>query len=162
MLDVEMPEMNGKAVMEWFKQQEIKIPVLLLTLTEDEPLIIRLFRLGVRGYLHKNCSAVMLRNAINDILSYGYYHDDMMEKALTGEENKNPKKDPASLLTEKEFEFLKLACNDAEHTYENIASIMGVHPRTVNKYREAIFDKFGVKSKTGLILFAVKNGLIEL
>ncbi len=159
-LDVEMPEMNGIAVMQWFKEHNIKVRVLLLTLVEHEGLIISLFRLGVRGYLHKNCSAANLRKAIEDILSTGYYHDDMLEKALSSDTPQQIQ-GPLSLLTEKELEFLKLACNEHEYTYEQIADIMGVHTRTVNKYREAVFDKFGVKSKTGLVLYAVKHKLIE-
>ena len=163
-LDVEMPQMNGKQVMEWFREREISIPVLLLTLTENEAQIIHLFRLGVRGYLHKNCSAVMLRKALDEILSFGYYHDDMMAKALTADDriNRDQVKETLQQLTEKEKEFLRLTCDQAEYTYEQIADMMDVHPRTVNKYREAIFEKFGVRSKTGLVLFAVKNRLVEL
>jgi DNA-binding CsgD family transcriptional regulator len=50
---------------------------------------------------------------------------------------------------------------DDEYTYEQIAHMMSVHRRTVDGYRESIFDKFGIKSKTGLVLFMVRNGLLE-
>jgi two-component system, NarL family, invasion response regulator UvrY len=161
-LDVEMPEMNGRATMQWIKENGIKIPVLLLTLNESDALIIGLFRLGVRGYLHKNCSAVTLRRAIEDILTTGYFHDEMMVKALSSDTPSQAVNKFGQQLTEKEYEFLKLACSDQEYTYEVIADLMGVHPRTVNKYRESIFDKLGVKSKTGLVLYAVKNGLLQI
>jgi DNA-binding CsgD family transcriptional regulator len=65
------------------------------------------------------------------------------------------------MLTEREKDFLNLVFHDDEYTYEQIAHMMGVHRRTVDGYRESIFDKFGIKSKTGLVLFMVRNGLLE-
>lgn len=160
-LDVEMPLMNGRETMQWIKEQKISTPVLLLTLNDSEAVIISLFRLGVRGYLHKNCSAAMLRKAIDDVLTTGYHHDEMLVKALSTDTPTIAVNKYGQQLTEREYEFLKLACSEKEYTYEEIAVLMDVHPRTVNKYRENIFDKLGVKSKTGLVLFAVKNGLLK-
>ncbi|HRO43483.1 MAG TPA: response regulator transcription factor [Flavipsychrobacter sp.] len=159
-LDIEMPEMNGKAVMHWLKTHDIKIPVLLLSCEENESLIISLFRLGVRGYLHKQCSAATLAKAIEDILHTGYYHDEMFTKALNTSD-KDACNKYASLLTNRELEFLRLACSDREYNYDEIGKMMDIHTRTVNKYREAVFDKFGVKTRAGLILFAIKHKLLN-
>ncbi len=161
-LDHEMPEMNGTQVVEWLHKNKIKVPVLLLTLTDDESLIIRLFRMGIRGYLHKNCSASSLRQALTDIFLAGYYHDEMFFKALTGETSEEPRLPVPCSLNDREMEFLRLVCDEHEYTYEQIASMMNAHRRTIDKYRESVFEKFGVKSKTGLVLYAVKHQLVEI
>ncbi len=163
-LDHEMPEMNGTAVIEWFSRQRIQIPILLLTLTEDESLIVKLFRMGIRGYLHKNCSSSELKQALQDIFHSGYYHDDMLTKALLGQSQDNTEGHTQIMekLTDRELEFLRLVCDEKEYTYEQIAGMMHAHRRTIDKYREGIFEKFGVKSKTGLVLYAVKHDLVKL
>ncbi|MEL7005196.1 MAG: LuxR C-terminal-related transcriptional regulator, partial [Bacteroidota bacterium] len=64
-------------------------------------------------------------------------------------------------LSDREREFLKLVCHEEEYTYDQIAGEMGVQHRTVDGYRESIFDKFSIKSKTGLVLFVLKHNLLE-
>jgi DNA-binding CsgD family transcriptional regulator len=58
-------------------------------------------------------------------------------------------------ITKKELEFLKLCCS--ELTYKEIADKMYVSPRTVDNYREALFMKLNLKSRTGLVLYAIQN-----
>ncbi|MEO8067602.1 MAG: LuxR C-terminal-related transcriptional regulator [Flavobacteriales bacterium] len=65
-------------------------------------------------------------------------------------------------LTHREREFLVRVCNPAEHTYKQIAEHMQVHRRTVDGYRVAIFNKFGIRSKVGLVLLAVRCGLVKV
>ena len=165
LLDQEMPLMTGTDVMSHFHKNNIKVPVLMLTLSENETLIVRLFRLGVRGYLHKNCRSATLREAIEQILDKGYYHNEFLIQALTKEPSKMLTYDPATVqssLTEKEKKLLVLVCDEKEYTYEQIADILGVHRRTVDNYKQSICDKFNIKSKTGLVLFAIRNKIVEL
>ncbi|MEZ5172152.1 MAG: helix-turn-helix transcriptional regulator [Bacteroidia bacterium] len=77
-------------------------------------------------------------------------------------QSKEPRQVILEQLTDREREFLKLVCDEQEYTYEQIASMMGVHRRTVDGYRESIFDKFDIKSKAGLVLFLVRNDLLDL
>jgi DNA-binding CsgD family transcriptional regulator len=88
----------------------------------------------------------------------------MLIKALTTEKKdvKDEKEQVSEQLTDREKQFLQLVCNENELTYEQIADQMGVSRRTVDGYREAIFEKFHIKSKTGLVLFAIKYGLISV
>ncbi len=64
-------------------------------------------------------------------------------------------------LSEKEREFLKWVCDVNEYTYEQIADLMNVQHRTVDGYRESIFDKFGIKSETGMVLFVLRHKLFD-
>ncbi len=164
-MDVNMPGMNGDKVMEQLDTRNIKIPVLILTVSEDEGLIINLFRLGVRGYLKKNCEALELKNALFEIFKTGYYHNEFLTFSLRNSVIVNKENEHEIILNQisaREREFLKLVCNEKEYTYEQIADLMHVQHRTVDGYRESIFDKFGIKSKTGLVLFVLRHKLFEL
>lgn len=163
-MDLTMPEMDGKETTKWLKENSINYPVLILTLDTTEKTIIDLFKLGVRGYLPKSCTAEVLKKAIEDVIATGYYHNELLTKALTQEENrhKGNEQGTPTQITDREREFLQLVCDEHEYTYEQIADIMKVHRRTVDGYREAIFSKFNIKSKTGLVLFAIKYSLISI
>jgi DNA-binding CsgD family transcriptional regulator len=63
-------------------------------------------------------------------------------------------------LTEKEKEFLKWVCT--ELTYKDIAGKMFVSPRTVDDYRNSLFEKLGVKTRVGLVIYAIKHGMVEI
>lgn len=163
-VDLNMPGMSGFDLVEKLKDSENEQTVLILTLDSDEQTIIRLFRNGVRGFLKKNCSAEILKNALDSILTTGYYHNEFLALSLRMDT------EPAQLsgrekilvqLTEREREFLKWVCHEQEYTYDQIADQMQVSSRTVDGYREAIFDKFAIKSKTGLVLFVLKHQLFD-
>ncbi len=163
-MDLMMPVMDGTATMKALKEKEIDVPVLMLTLETDESKIINLFRLGIRGYIPKSASADILKKAIDDVLFTGYYHDEMMVKALRGGADSviGETERIIAQVTERERTFLELVCDEAEPTYEQIADQMGVSRRTVDGYRESLFRKFSVKSKAGLVVFAIKYGLVSL
>jgi len=163
-MDISMPEMDGDEAVEILNQKGVKVPVLILTLNQDDQRIIKLFRLGVRGYLQKNCSAQIMREALAEIFRCGYYHNEFLTLSL--QNTALPKKTDErqqilDQLTDREREFLKLVCHEKEYTYDQIAGLMGIQHRTVDGYRESIFDKFGIKSKTGLVLFVLKHNLFD-
>ena len=160
-----MPVMDGVQVVEWMKQMKVTIPILVLTLLDEEPLIISLFRKGIRGYLNKNCNYEQLRNALEQIFTTGYYHDEMMHKALTFDQEQiqqEPEKQSVKMmLNENQMQFLRLVCHEDEYTYDQISSIMNVTKKTVEHYRSQLFEMLGIKSKIGLVLFAIKNNLLD-
>ncbi|MDF3027988.1 MAG: hypothetical protein K0S23_2295 [Fluviicola sp.] len=163
-VDLNMPGMSGFDLVEKLKSSENEQTVLILTLDSDEQTIIRLFRNGVRGFLKKNCSAEVLKNALDSILTTGYYHNEFLALSLrtdAGAAQLSEKDKILAQLTEREREFLKWVCHEQEYTYDQIADKMQVSSRTVDGYREAIFDKFAIKSKTGLVLFVLKHQLFD-
>ncbi len=161
-VDLNMPGMSGYELVQELKNSGIDQRILVLTLDSDEQSIIRLFRNGVRGFLKKDCSSEALKEALNSILTTGYYHNEFLTLSLR-EEVEPPKLSERDKIlqqfTDREREFLRLVCHEKEYTYEQIADQMQVSARTVDGYREAIFDKFAIKSKTGLVLFVLKHQL---
>lgn len=164
LMDITMPVMDGDEVVAIMNEKGIDIPVLILTLSQDEQKMIRLFRSGIRGYLHKNCTAAVMKEALESIFKTGYYHNELLVQALHTPDAKP--KVPVRMqilekLTRREKEFMQLVCHEDEYTYDQIAGMMGVVRRTVDSYRESIFDKFDIKSKTGLVLFAIRHRLFD-
>ncbi len=162
LMDLSMPNMSGLEVMQHLHANNIKIPVLILTLNENENVIIQLFRLGARGYLTKTASSATMKTALEEIFRNGYFHNEFMQLSL--ENNASPLHSAnhhplLDKLSAREREFLKLVCHEKEYTYENIADLMGVTHRTVDGYREGLFEKFSIRSKTGLVLFVLKHNL---
>jgi DNA-binding NarL/FixJ family response regulator len=164
LMDLTMPVMSGEQAVARLKELGLDIPVLILTLNTDEATIQRLYRLGIRGYLSKDCTAGGLREAIDDVLKRGYHHSEILHNALMAgnTEKEAPERETIlKKLTIRELQFLRLVCDEAEYTYEQMANMMGVSRRTVDGYRESIFDKFSIKSKTGLVLFATRHKLTQ-
>ena len=163
-MDMNMPVMNGMQTMQWIKDKGLKYPVLVLTLNTEEELIIQMYKLGIRGYLEKDCTAPGLQQAIGNIIRTGYHHNDLLTKALQADEKPQPVDERVLILskmTTREQDFLHLVCDEAEYTYEQMADKLHVSRRTIDGYRESLFDKFDIKSKTGLVLFAIRYRLIN-
>lgn len=163
-MDLNMPELNGLETMRLLNKLKPDWKILILTLESDDKTIIELFRLGVRGYLPKSCSAEVLKTAIENTIEEGYYHSDILRTAIMSDAGfgNTRKHQPPPALTEREKQFLQLVCDPAEYTYEIMAEKMTVSRRTIDGYRESLFEKLNVKSKTGLVLYAIKNKLVTV
>ena len=163
-MDLNMPELNGLETMRLLNKLKPDWKILILTLESDDKTIIELFRLGVRGYLPKSCSAEVLKTAIENTIEEGYYHSDILRTAIMSDAGfgNTRKHQPPPALTEREKQFLQFVCDPAEYTYEIMAEKMTVSRRTIDGYRESLFEKLNVKSKTGLVLYAIKNKLVTV
>jgi len=152
LLDVVMPVMDGFTTAKWLRKDFEHVKVLALSMNNDEESILKMIKNGARGYVLKDTSDAELKAALDAVSAKGYYHSELvamhMARMVAGEEKEGGK------LNERERQFLKLACS--ELTYKEIADIMCVSPRTVDGYREALFEKLGVKSRVGLVLQAIQ------
>lgn len=162
LMDITMPVMDGYATTEWLKQHYPDIKVLALTMADDENAVIRMLKNGAKGYLLKECSAAELKKAIETVAEKGFYFSEMVTGRLVHSISSfEGKKDNYTVhLTDKEIEFLKLACS--ELTYKEIAAIMNLSPRTVDTYRDHLFQKLDLKTRTGLAIYAIKKGIVKL
>lgn len=156
LLDMRMPVMDGMQTMQWLKENHPNQKVLTLTVDQEDETIIKMLRLGCRGYLLKDIDPEEFEHALNAIDRTGYYSNKTISDALSNEERQ--KKYEA--LTTREMEFLNHACS--ELTYKAIAGEMNLSPKTVENYRESLFHKLHVKSRVGLVIFAIKEGICEV
>ncbi len=165
LMDINMPNMNGIETVEWLKINYPTIKILVVSMVEKEETIVKMLKLGVKGYLSKDVEPKELSDALKSIMNKGYYYTDfitgkLIESLVGSTEDGNNKGDLLKLLSDREKEFLRLACTD--NTYQEISSTMCVSPKTVDGYRNLLFEKLKVKSRVGLVIFAVKYGFVEL
>lgn len=156
LLDMRMPVMNGMETMAWLKENKPEQKVLALTVDQEDETIIRMLKLGCRGYLLKDIDPEEFEHALNSIHNYGYYSNQTISDA----QSHGDKKQKYEELTPRELEFLNHACS--ELTYKQVAEQMNLSPKTVDNYRESLFSKLRVKSRVGLVLFAIKEGICEV
>lgn len=162
LLDINMPQMDGYQTALWLKANKPEIKVLALSMYDDEAAVIQMLKNGARGYVLKDGEPKELIAAIHAVLEKGYYYSEMVTGKLIHTLNNMNEVNtaPISGITDRELHFLKLTCT--EMTYKEIADEMHLSPRTVDGYRDVLFEKLGVKSRVGLVLFAIKNNLIQL
>jgi DNA-binding NarL/FixJ family response regulator len=162
LLDLSMPEMDGFETALQLRQLYPSVRVLALSMNDHEDQIVRMIRNGARGYLLKGCRPSELRQALDDILTKGFYYTDFLTTQLVRNLNAPAENgvSPFFNLNSREYEFLKIACS--ELTYSEIADQMCVSPRTIDGYREAVFQKMNVKTRVGMVIEAVRHGMVDL
>ena len=163
LLDLNMPVMDGYETAQWLKDHHPDINVLMLTMYDSELTLIRLLQAGVKGFLKKDVEPQELKFAINAVMQSGYYYSTQTAGRLANL-FRNSARDNIRLqnamLTDKEAEFLKYACTDM--TYKEIAQEMSLTPRSVDALRDQLFIKLDVKSRVGLAMVAIRNGVVNL
>jgi len=153
LMDINMPVMNGIETTAWVSKQHPKVKVLALSLEDDENTILKMLRAGAKGYLLKDTEKSILEQALLEVIEVDFYHSknvqNILVKSLKSKTEKKPK------LKENELTFLKLACT--ELTYKAIADKMCLSPKTIDGYRDVLFQKLNVKNRVGLAVYAIKN-----
>ncbi len=160
-LDYSMPEMTGIEVLKALEKKEEEYKVLLLTQHFDEQIINDAYHFGARGFLHKNCTAHDLQFAIENIAKIGFNNISEILKRVKNYEFIDETPQNKIDISAKELQFLALVCNENELTYEQISDIMKLSVKSIEIIRAALFDRFAIKSKVGLVLFSFKYRLTE-
>jgi two-component system invasion response regulator UvrY len=161
LLDVNMPEVDGFETAKWVYERFPHIKILALSMYSDEATVIKMLRNGAKGFVLKNADPEKLKEALDSIVEKDFYLSDFVSgKILSGlHKNVDVEKEPVN-LNNKEREFLKWVCSDL--TYKEIAEKMFVSYRTADDYRNTLFEKLNVKSRVGLVIYAIKHNLVEL
>lgn len=159
LLDINMPVMNGFETAKWLSKTYPDIKFLALTMDDEEISILKMLKRGAHGYLLKDIQPENLHFALKEVLAKGYYHSEKVSETLM--QAIHPKFKNQSLeLKKNEITFLKLACS--EMTYKEIAEVMNLSPKTIDGYRQDLFQKLRVKNRVGLVMYALKNRIITL
>jgi two-component system, NarL family, invasion response regulator UvrY len=164
-IDLNMPVMDGYETIAWLRDNRPEIRSLALTFDATDDALVRAVHSGARGFVLKNARPAVLKTALDSLILTGFYYTEETHLAMQrSQDHRGHEKDRErvlSMITAREMEFLLHVCSENEPTYERIATMMGVHRRTVDTFRVSLFEKFNIRSKTGLVLFAMRWGILN-
>jgi DNA-binding NarL/FixJ family response regulator len=161
-MDLKMPVMDGVEATKEVRKKFNSSKVLVVTMYDDDKFIIHLMENGANGYLLKNADADEIRKSIYAVHENGYYFNDLVNKALLKrlllKGNIKPSFNKDVEFTERELQVLKLICE--ENTAVEIGKDLFLSPRSVEGIRTRLIEKVGVRNTAGLVMFAIKNGIV--
>jgi DNA-binding NarL/FixJ family response regulator len=164
LLDIQMPVMDGIATLPEITKLYPNIKVIMLTIMDDQSMVTKLLELGANSYLTKISDSQIIYEAIKACYENEFYFNELTNKALV---NNLRHKIPSSInlpqqaiLSEKEITVLKLMSE--EKSTQEIAQAVELSPRTIEAIRDKLKIKTGAKSTAGLIMFAVRNKILDL
>ncbi len=161
LLDLKMPEMDGVEVLKVLKEQHPDVKIIVLTMFEEEHFILHMMESGANAYLLKNAEAQEIKMAIHSVYENEYYFNDLVNTTLLRkvvQQKKAPRFKEEIRLNERETEVLQLICQ--EFTAAEIGQKVFLSTRTIEGIRSALLEKIGVRNTAGLVMYAVKNGIV--
>ncbi|TCJ17869.1 response regulator transcription factor [Flaviaesturariibacter flavus] len=162
LLDIQMPIMDGLSTLPEIKKLYPDVKVIMLSMHNDHSMISRMMELGANSYLTKESDSETIYQAVKTCFEDEFYFNDLTNKALLNRlRTRNDAKDTEleAPLTDKEKTILKLMCE--EKSTKEIAEMVEISPRTVEAIRDKLKVKTGAKSMAGLVMYAVKAGIVE-
>ena len=166
LLDIQMPVMDGITALPEIKKLYPNVRIVMLTMMDDHSMITKLMEIGANSYLSKTSDSEIIYEAIKTCFEQEYYFNALTNKALLTNLKQRNDVTPQRVmpqeanLNEKETLILKLMCE--EKSTKEIADLVELSPRTVEAIRDKLKVKTGAKSTAGLIMYAVKNNLLNL
>lgn len=153
MLDINMPVLNGYETLTAIRKEWPKLKVLAFSMHDHELAVLNMFRRGATGFVLKYGHPNIVIDALCNMHYNGYYHSELVNRTINRD-------DILPQINDRELEFLKLCCLDLN--YFQIAEKMGLSKRTIEWYRDQLFKKLHVETRSGLALLAMQIGLAPL
>jgi DNA-binding NarL/FixJ family response regulator len=161
LLDIQMPIMDGLSTLPEIKKLYPDVKVIMLSMHNDHSMITKMMEIGANSYLTKESDAEVIYQAIKTCYEDEFFFNDLTNKAmLTGLRTKREPEQVVNdvALTDKEKRILRFMCE--EKSTREIADLVDISPRTVEAIRDKLKTKTGAKSMAGLVMYAVKAGII--
>jgi DNA-binding NarL/FixJ family response regulator len=159
LLDISMPIMNGFETAKWLKETHPETLIMALSMQDDEQSLIKMIKNGAKGYLLKNVHPAELEKALDSLIKNGnYYPEWAASKLFNSIANPEASNSKNLGISDREKEFLQFTVT--EMNYKEIAEKMFCSPRTIEGYRDSLFEKLELKTRVGLAVFAIKNELV--
>ena len=157
-LDINMPVMNGYDTAAEIKKKWPEVKILALSMYDTELNVIKMIRNGANGYVLKDSDPEELRFAISEVCRHGFYHSELVTGRMLHILHDTDSKINVE-MNDRESQFLVYCCT--ELTYKEIADQMFLSPRTIDGYRESLFKKLNITTRTGLAMYAMKAGIVS-
>lgn len=160
-LDISLPQLNGLEVAARLKKEQHNIKIIILTMHKNEDFVVRAYQLEVNGYVLKENALEELLKSIRVVQAGGtYLSSDITSTVVAGfVANFSRKKGQAELISSREREIVQLLAEG--NSNKDIAQLLSLSLKTVETHRSNIMHKLGLKNVTDLVLYAVRNHIIE-
>ncbi len=164
LMDVAMPEMDGIEATREIKKLPDAPPILALTIHEGKDYFFHMLQAGASGYVPKRAAPADLLQAVRVVASGSVYLDPAVAKDLVSDYLRQvqagSERDSYEVLTERERQVLTLIAEDA--TNQSVANELDISVKTVERHRENIMRKLNLHTRTELVKYAIRKGLISL
>jgi DNA-binding NarL/FixJ family response regulator len=163
LLDLKMPVMDGYESALRLKREYPDIIVMMLSMYDSDITLVRFLQAGVRGFLRKDIHPGELKYAIRSAVANGFFYPNYAAGKMANifrNKDWNNNFFKKTMISDVEMSFMRLACT--ELTYKEIAEQMGLNPRTVDNLRDGLFEKLNIRSRIGLAMYAIRNGLVNI
>ena len=157
-LDITLPDASGLDVLSRLKYERPTLPVLIMSIHDEEPYALRVLKAGASGYLMKNSIPEELTRAIRKIAAGGKYISSSLAERLVSELS-SPETPLHEKLSDREFQILCLIATGK--SLKEIGEALCISGKTVSSYRARILEKMNMKTNADLVGYALQNKLIE-
>jgi DNA-binding NarL/FixJ family response regulator len=161
-MDINMPVMNGVDATRIAKHLFPAVKIIALTMYEDQKHVLEMMELGASGYMVKNTDSQEIKNALLKVMNNELFFSKQIAESLvmsTLYKNRLLKSQLTDVISSREKEILYLICH--EYTSRQIASSLFISEKTVDWHRLHLLQKTNSKNIAGLVIFALKHGIIE-
>jgi len=159
LLDITMPGMTGLEVLKQLKNDNPKLPVLILSMHPEEQYAIRVLRAGASGYLTKESAPDELITAIRKISQGRKYITSSLAERLATEVEADTEKPLHDILSDREYQVLRMIA--AGKTVKHIAKELSLSIKTVSTYRTRIMEKMKMKTNAEVMHYVIKHQLLD-
>lgn len=165
LMDIRMPEIDGINAIEMLRKEYEDIKIIVLTMYDDQQMISKMMEMGANAYLTKTTDPEEIYEAILTCMNEDFYFNSLVNNAVMGKlmQKKNVRLHYGNTVTinfsEKEIKILQLLA--ADKTTDEISKIIFLSPRTIETIRQNMKSKVGAKTIAGLIMYGMRNRLIE-
>ncbi len=163
LMDIRMPYMDGIGAIPLIKKEYESVKIIVLSMYDDQEIITKMMEMGANAYLTKTTDPDEIYRAILAVMNDDFYFNDLVNSAvlLKLQHKKTVRRfypNPVK-FNEKELRILKLISDDK--TTEEISKEVFLSPRTIETIRQNMKSKVGAKTIAGLVMYAMRNKLLE-
>lgn len=163
-LDYNMPVMDGIETTKAIRKKYPRVKIILLSMYDDELFVESAIENGANGYLSKDDDLYEIEMAIQGVINNNYYLNDRVSKIFINNLMQNGKINPSFVSNTIQFnqDEIKILCYiSKEYTNQEIADELSKSVRTIEKYRARMIEKVGAQNSIGLVMYGIKNKIIQ-
>lgn len=158
LLDITMPGKTGLEILKLIKSERPRLPVLILSIHDENQYALRALKGGAAGYLSKSCIPAQLVTAVSKVAAGGKYITSALAEKLADAIDTNIGGVPHERLSDRELQVFQMLASGKK--VSQIGREISLSTKTISSHRANILSKMGMNSNLELMFYAIENGLV--